>query len=51
MDLEHASASALDLDAIAQYRREGFLIVRNMLSLDYVGACLAALAALASDLC
>lgn len=49
MAVGYASASALDLDAIAHYRHEGYLIVRGVLSPDHVEACVAALAALASD--
>ncbi len=49
MALEHGSASPLDLDAISHYRREGYLILRKVLSPDHVQACLAGLAALASD--
>lgn len=34
---------------IAQYRRDGYLVVRRVLSRDHVDACLAALTALAAD--
>ncbi len=39
----------LDLDAIAGYRRDGYLIVREVLPRDHVNACIAALADLAAD--
>ena len=39
----------VDLDAIAQYRRDGYLVLRRVLSREHVDACLAALTALAAD--
>ena len=49
MDTEEACAAPVDLDAIARYRRDGYLVVRRVLSREHVDACLAALAALAAD--
>jgi phytanoyl-CoA hydroxylase len=49
MDLEEAPTPALPLTDIAQYRRDGYLVLRRVLSPDHVGACIAALTALASD--
>jgi phytanoyl-CoA hydroxylase len=44
-----APATSLDIDAIARYRRDGYLVVRTVLSPDHVAECLAALGALAAD--
>src|SRR5271157_293395 len=44
-----AAETVLDPDAIAQYRREGYLVVRQVLTRDHVEQCLAALAAIAVD--
>ena len=41
--------TALDLDAIGRYRRDGYLVVRRVLESDHVAQCLATLAALAAD--
>jgi phytanoyl-CoA hydroxylase len=41
--------TCLDLEAIARYRRDGYLVLRRVLSQDHVEACLVALAGLASD--
>ena len=49
MDTEEACEPPADLDAIAQYRRDGYLVVRQVLSRDHVDACLDALAVLAAD--
>ncbi len=49
MDIEAMPASALELTDIAQYRRDGYLVVRRVLSQDHVAECLAALTALAAD--
>ncbi|MEJ0020586.1 MAG: phytanoyl-CoA dioxygenase family protein [Acetobacteraceae bacterium] len=49
MDLETAAAG-LDLEAIARYRRDGYLVVRQVLSRSHVADCLAALTALAEGL-
>jgi phytanoyl-CoA hydroxylase len=51
MDVRVADAAtpSLDIDAIAQYRRDGYLVVREVLSRDHVEQCLAALASLAAD--
>jgi phytanoyl-CoA hydroxylase len=43
------STISLDIEIIAGYRRDGYLVVRQVLSPDHVAACLAALAALAAD--
>ena len=48
MDIEEA-APALPLEAIARYRRDGYLVIRQVLSRDHVAACLDALTALATD--
>ncbi len=45
----HVIESPLDIDAIARYRRDGYLVVRQVLSRDHVEECLSALAALAAD--
>ena len=42
-------ASAADPGAVAHYRRDGYLVVRRVLSRDHVEGCLSALAALATD--
>ena len=39
----------LDLAAIAQYRRDGYVVLRGVLSPGHVAECLAALTALATD--
>jgi phytanoyl-CoA hydroxylase len=39
----------VDLDGIARYRRDGYMVVRQVLSREHVDACLAALTALATD--
>jgi phytanoyl-CoA hydroxylase len=49
MDTEEEYAAPVDLDAIAQYRRDGYLVVRRVLSREHVDACVAALATLAAD--
>lgn len=49
MDIEDTLASPLPLGDIAQYRRDGYLVVRRVLSQDHVAECLAALSALATD--
>jgi phytanoyl-CoA hydroxylase len=48
MDIEEGAAP-VSLEAIADYRRDGYLVVRQMLSRDHVAACLEALATLAMD--
>lgn len=48
MDIEKGAAP-VSLEAIADYRRDGYLVVRQMLSRDHVAACLEALATLAMD--
>lgn len=48
MDKE-VSAPLVDLDSIARYRRDGYLVVRHVLPRDHVDECLAALTALATD--
>src|SRR5271165_1832283 len=48
MDLQ-TIGSTIDLDAIASYRRDGYLVVRQVLPGDHVEDCLAALTALASN--
>jgi phytanoyl-CoA hydroxylase len=42
-------AASMTLDDIAKYRRDGYLVVRHLLSHEHVAACLAALASLATD--
>ena len=42
-------ATGLDLDGIARYRRDGYVVLRGVLSRAHVEDCLAALAALAAD--
>jgi phytanoyl-CoA hydroxylase len=49
MSAEDESVQVLDPDAIARYRRDGYLVVRRVLSPEHVEACLAALATLAAD--
>lgn len=49
MDIEEAPASTLSLADIAQYRRDGYLVLRRVLSPEHVAECLAALTALATD--
>ena len=44
-----SSAASLDTDTIARYRRDGYVVVRQVLSRDHVAACLTALADLAAD--
>jgi ectoine hydroxylase-related dioxygenase (phytanoyl-CoA dioxygenase family) len=41
--------NTVPLDDIARYRRDGYLVVREVLSRDHVAACLDALTALAAD--
>ena len=43
------AAPTLDIDTIAQYRRDGYVVVREVLSRDHVAQCLAALGSLAAD--
>jgi phytanoyl-CoA hydroxylase len=47
--VSHGSTISLGTETIARYRRDGYLVVRQVLSPDHVDACLAALAALAAD--
>ena len=49
MDIEETSAATLSLADIAQYRREGYVVVRGVLSQEHVAECLAALTAIAAD--
>ena len=49
MDTEDKHAVPVDLDGIARYRRDGYVVVRQVLSREHVDACLAALTALATD--
>jgi phytanoyl-CoA hydroxylase len=49
MDTEDKHAVPVDLDGIARYRRDGYMVVRQVLSREHVDACLAALTALATD--
>ncbi len=44
-----AAGASLDDATIAHYRREGYVVLRQVLSRDHVEQCLAALAALAAD--
>src|ERR1700731_3684718 len=39
----------LGLEAIEQYRREGYLVIRGLLTPDHVAACLDGLTALVTD--
>ncbi len=39
----------MELDLIAQYRRDGYTIIRQLLSAEHVAACIAALTRLAED--
>ena len=48
MNINNATL-AVELDSIACYRRDGYLVVRSVLSPDHVEGCLSALAALAAD--
>jgi phytanoyl-CoA hydroxylase len=47
--LDTSSETTLDLDAIARYRRDGYLVVQRVLQPDHVAQCLDALTALAAD--
>ncbi len=47
--VEQEVAAGVDLDPMGRYRREGYLVLRQVLSQDHVEACLAALARLAAD--
>jgi phytanoyl-CoA hydroxylase len=47
--VEQDLAAGVDPDAMARYRRDGYLVLRQVLSQDHVEACLAALARLAAD--
>jgi phytanoyl-CoA hydroxylase len=44
-----APAAALNTETIARYRRDGYVVLRQVLPRDHVGACLTALTALAAD--
>ena len=41
--------TSLDIDAIAHYRRDGYVVLRRVLPRDHVEQCLVALTALAAD--
>jgi phytanoyl-CoA hydroxylase len=47
--IDHSPGALLDLEAIGRYRRDGYLVVRQVLDPAHVEECLAALAALAAD--
>src|SRR5580700_1438359 len=47
--VEQDLAAGLGLDAMARYRRDGYLVLRRVLSQDHVPACLADLGRLAAD--
>jgi phytanoyl-CoA hydroxylase len=49
MDTEQGTTPVVEPDAVARYRRDGYLVVRRVLSRDPVEECLSALEALATD--
>jgi phytanoyl-CoA hydroxylase len=49
MDIEQGTTPVVEPDAVARYRRDGYLVVRRVLSRDPVEECLSALEALATD--